>query len=90
MTKPEDFYVDALKSLRYLDTVLPAGSHMSLFGVADGRVLYDNMATRIHPVGQTFQDVTYAAFYDYLNCLETSVRFTLPTTTHPHSLAGVG
>ena len=30
------------------------------------------MHDRIHPIGSTNQDVTYATFYDYLNCLELS------------------
>ena len=35
--------------------------------LVDGRVLFDTMGSRLHPVG-----VTYADVYDYLNCLNTS------------------
>jgi len=41
-------------------------------GLADGRVLYEAMHDRIHPLGSTRDDVTYEDLYNYLNCLEIS------------------
>ena len=42
---------------------LPTGSHVILMGLADGRVLYESLHARIHPVGQLRGDVTYADVY---------------------------
>jgi len=69
MTTPDEFYQNVLVALNYLDTILPLGSHVSLYGLVDGRVLWDAMWDRIHPIGSTNNDVTYANVYDYLNCL---------------------
>jgi len=63
MTTPEQFETNVLASLSYLDTVLPAGSHVVFVGLVDGRVLWDVMHNRTHPIG-----CTYAELYDYLNC----------------------
>ena len=46
------------------------GSHVFLVALADGRVLYDNLKNRIHPIGSLKNDVTYSHFYDYFNCLQ--------------------
>ncbi|KAK3596643.1 hypothetical protein CHS0354_006193 [Potamilus streckersoni] len=43
-----------------------------LVGLADGRLLYEGLSNRTHPVGSLRNDVTYAEFYDYFNCLEIS------------------
>jgi acyloxyacyl hydrolase len=67
MTTPEEFHDNIVLSLEYLDTVLPAGSHVVFLGLANGLVLWDNMWNRTHPIG-----ITYQTFYDYLNCLEIS------------------
>lgn len=73
MTTPAEMYTNTMKTLRYLDASrIPKGSHLFLTGLADGRVLYEGLANRIHPIGSARNDVTYAQFYDYLNCLETS------------------
>ncbi len=32
---------------------LPTGSHVILMGLADGRVLYESLHTRIHPIGRS-------------------------------------
>jgi len=37
------------------------------FGVADGRILYNTLHNRTHPIGYSYEVV-----YDYLNCLEIS------------------
>jgi acyloxyacyl hydrolase len=56
--------------MRLLDTVdqnVPAGSHMVIFGIGDGGILYDNLHADTHPL-----NVTYATVYDFLNCLKIS------------------
>ncbi|CAG2203667.1 AOAH [Mytilus edulis] len=72
MTKPEQMKNNSLTTLKYLDQTLPKGSHVFLTALADGRVLYDSLHTRIHPIGSLRNDVTYANFYDYFNCLQVS------------------
>ncbi len=32
------------------DTILPSGSDVVLMGLADGRIVYEALATRIHPI----------------------------------------
>ncbi len=41
-----DFDVHAFQ-----DTILPSGSDVVLMGLADGRILYEALANRIHPIG---------------------------------------
>ncbi len=67
MTTVPEFTANTIESLNYLDTVLPAGSHVIMGGLVDGRVLFNSMATKMHPIG-----ATYPGLYDYLNCLDTS------------------
>jgi len=67
MTTPTEFYDNIVKILKFLDTVVPAGSHLVTVGLADGRVLYETLHDRIHPLGVTYPDV-----YSYLNCLNVS------------------
>ncbi|EFA78313.1 acyloxyacyl hydrolase [Heterostelium album PN500] len=67
MTTTEEFEANTLKSLNYLDSVLPMGSHVVFVGLADGRVLWDSLWNRTHPIGATYEQV-----YDFLNCLELS------------------
>jgi len=64
MTTPAEFYTNILKLLNYLDTVLPAGSHVVSVGLGNGSLLYDLLHDQLHPIGVTYTDV-----YDYLNCL---------------------
>jgi len=64
MTKPDVFREKILEIWNHLDTVLPTGSHMIIWGVADGRILYDTLKDKIEPLGLSYPD-----FYDYLNCL---------------------
>lgn len=72
MTTDSEMFDNTMGTLTYLDTVLPAGSSVVLVGLVDGRILYDSMATRIHPIGRLHQDVTYADVYSFLNCLQIS------------------
>lgn len=67
MTKVDEFRNNTLKTLTYLDSILPKGSHVVFIGLADGLVLYDVLHNRTHPIG-----VTYEVVYDYLNCLDIS------------------
>lgn len=36
MTPPDEFYRNVVAAMDYLDTVLPAGSHVFLTGLANG------------------------------------------------------
>jgi len=65
MTTPEEFRKNIMGLLDYLNTVLPAGSHIVVSGLGDGRVLYDSMWNLTHPIG----GFTYSTLYDFLNCL---------------------
>lgn len=75
MTKPYEMFANTLDTLRKVDAIVPRGSHVLLMGLVDGRVLYDNLHNRIHPIGLTRNDVNYAQFYDYMNCLYVSPCF---------------
>eukprot|EP00163_Fabomonas_tropica_P027048 TRINITY_DN5119_c0_g2_i2.p1 TRINITY_DN5119_c0_g2~~TRINITY_DN5119_c0_g2_i2.p1 ORF type:complete len:437 (-),score=122.48 TRINITY_DN5119_c0_g2_i2:169-1479(-) len=66
-TTPAQFKTNILASLTALDQILPPNSHVILVGLADGRVLWDSLHDRLHPLG-----VKYPAVYDFLNCLEIS------------------
>ena len=66
-TTVAEFEANILKTLSILDTNLPNGSHIVFVGLVDGRVLWDNMHNRTHPIG-----TTYECFYNYLNCLHIS------------------
>ncbi len=35
----------------FQNTILPSGSDVVLMGLADGRILYEALATRIYPIG---------------------------------------
>lgn len=73
MTTPADMYNNTMRTLRFLDTQrLPKGSKVIMTGLADGRILYEGLADRIHPIGTPRNDVTYAQLYTYLNCMNAS------------------
>eukprot|EP00919_Chromeraceae_sp_WS-2016_P064663 GHVR01153159.1.p1 GENE.GHVR01153159.1~~GHVR01153159.1.p1 ORF type:complete len:105 (-),score=3.74 GHVR01153159.1:1615-1929(-) len=67
MRKPADFKVNILKLLNYLDQKVPANSHLMIFGLGDGDLLYKNLHNETHPL-----NVTYSTVYDFLNCLKIS------------------
>jgi len=75
MTTPEEFYANQLKILQYLDDTVPKGSVVLAIGLIDGRILYETMHNRIHPLGAWRKDVTYTAFYDFFNCVYISPCF---------------
>lgn len=70
MTKPEVFYNSIIRSMEYLDTRLPFGSHVLLTGLANGSYLYGLLSDRIHPLGRLRNDIKYSDFYTYLTCLQ--------------------
>ncbi|XP_037366196.1 acyloxyacyl hydrolase [Talpa occidentalis] len=72
MTTPEKFYSKVMQTLKYLNAHLPNGSHVILYGLPDGRFLWNNLHNRYHPLGQLNKDVTYADFYSFLSCLQVS------------------
>ena len=69
---PDQYHDNVMATVLDLDANVPAGTKMVLVGLVDGRILYESMHDRIHPLGSTNQDITYGQFYDYLNCLEVS------------------
>ncbi|XP_022438981.1 acyloxyacyl hydrolase isoform X3 [Delphinapterus leucas] len=72
MTTPEKLYSKVMETLQYLDSHLPNGSHVILYGLPDGTFLWDNLHSRYHPLGQLNKDVTYAHLYSFLSCLQVS------------------
>ncbi|XP_021554963.1 acyloxyacyl hydrolase isoform X1 [Neomonachus schauinslandi] len=72
MTTPEKLYSSIMRTLKYLNSHLPNGSHVILYGLPDGTFLWDNLHNRYYPLGQLNKDVTYAHFYSFLNCLQVS------------------
>ena len=70
MTKPDVFYNNIVKTLEYLDTKLPNGSHVFLTGLANGSILFDSVGERIYPLGRVRNDIKYADMYTYLSCLQ--------------------
>lgn len=75
MTKVEDYYNKMSELLSYLNDRLSRGSVVMASGLADGRLLYDILHDRVHPIGSTRKDVTYSQLYDFLNCLQISPCF---------------
>lgn len=67
MTSPETFRTKITELWDKLDTIVPAGSHMMVTGVIDGKILYNCLKDKTEPIG-----ITYPAFYNFLNCMDTS------------------
>eukprot|EP00762_Andalucia_godoyi_P007624 ANDGO_00840.mRNA.1 hypothetical protein DICPUDRAFT_153563 len=67
MTQPDEFESDLLTALQWLDTQLPANSWVTFVGLVDGRILWNQMHARTHPIGVEYQTV-----YEYLSCLHIS------------------
>lgn len=67
MTTPDKFEYNILRLLDWLDSTVPAGSHLWIYGLADGDILYENLHNLTHPL-----EVTYATVYNFLNCLKIS------------------
>lgn len=75
LTTPDEMHKNILETLQGLDKRLPNGSHVIVSGLVDGRILYDSLHKRIHPIGSLRKDVTYEQFYDFMNCLQVSPCF---------------
>lgn len=69
MTTVAQMKDNLLDTLQWLDDKLPNGSHVMLGGLADGRILYESLHDRIHPIGKLRNDVRYRDVYDWFNCL---------------------
>lgn len=67
MTTVQKFKENVLKLLNWVDSTVPKGSHVWIYGLADGDILYENLHNLTHPL-----EVTYATVYDFLNCLRIS------------------
>ena len=59
MTTEEEFRKYTTKTLEQLDATLPEGSYVVHTGLADGRVLWDMMHDRLHPLGEYGKDITF-------------------------------
>ncbi|KAM3822120.1 acyloxyacyl hydrolase [Vipera latastei] len=70
MTQPKQMRSSVVKTLFYLDSHLPKGSHVILIGLVNGSFMWDAMHRRYHPLGQLNKDVTYEQFYSFLSCLQ--------------------
>lgn len=70
MTTPEQFYSKVMETLEFLNSHLPNGSHVILYGLPDGTFLWDYLHDKYHPLGQLNKDVTYDQFYSFLSCLQ--------------------
>lgn len=75
MTTPTEFYENNLRTFQYVDSKVAPGSVLIAYGLVDGRILYNTLHNRIHPLGSLHNDVTYSQVYDYLNCLDISPCF---------------
>ena len=58
--------------LSFLDSKLPADSHVLFMGMAKGSLLFKTLNGLQHPLGYFRQDVKYNQLYDFFNCLEIS------------------
>lgn len=70
LIKPATFKENVLKTLNYLDDVLPLKSQVVLIGLVNGSFIYPAMAKHLHPIGQLNKDVTYADVYEWFNCMK--------------------
>lgn len=72
MTTLKEMHENVVKTMQYLDTKLPAGSHVLLTGLANGSMLYDLVGNRVYPLGRVKGDVLYSDMYTYLSCMQVS------------------
>lgn len=63
MTTPEQYTTRLVNGLIALDKISPANSKLLLIGLVDGRILWNQMHNRTHPLG-----VTYEELYAFLSC----------------------
>ncbi|XP_020820051.1 acyloxyacyl hydrolase isoform X1 [Phascolarctos cinereus] len=70
MTTPQDMQAHVMETLTFLNLHLPPGSYVVLYGLADGRFLWDQLHDRYHPLGQLNRDITYEQLYAFLSCVQ--------------------
>ncbi|XP_059164446.1 acyloxyacyl hydrolase-like [Physella acuta] len=70
MTSPEEMYNNTMATLDLLGQTLPNNSHVILVSLLDGGVIYDIMATRVHPATTYWGTFTYGDLYQYYECLQ--------------------
>ncbi|XP_028645112.1 acyloxyacyl hydrolase isoform X1 [Grammomys surdaster] len=70
MTTPEQMYANVMQTLKHLNSHLPNGSHVILYGLPDGTFLWDSLHNQYHPLGQLNKDVTYAQVFSFLSCIQ--------------------
>jgi len=51
------------------DETIPAGSHVLLVGLADGRFLWEGLHDKYYPLGTLNKDIDYPQVYQFLTCL---------------------
>ena len=64
-TTPDIFRAKIVEILDNLDTIVPTGSHLVIFGLVNGSLIFNTVTGRTHPSG-----VTYDQYYDWSNCIE--------------------
>lgn len=62
MTNPEEYRQQILDGLEALNNKIPAGSKVVLIGLVDGRILWNTMHDKPHPLG-----LTYGELYEFLH-----------------------
>lgn len=62
MTTPEEYRQQILEGLDLLDQKIPANSKVVMLGLVDGRILWNVLHDRIHPLG-----ITYGELYEFLH-----------------------
>ncbi len=60
MTTTDQFYDNTMIWLTRLAQTLPPESHVVLVGLIDGGVLYNALASRLHPLGSLNGDLRYS------------------------------
>ena len=63
MTTPETYRQQLLQGLQELDAIAPPNSKVVLMGLVDGRILWDSLYNRRHPLGSTYEQ-----FWNFLTC----------------------
>ncbi|GAB6019995.1 hypothetical protein CHUAL_002745 [Chamberlinius hualienensis] len=87
MTTPQYFHDSVIETLDYLETRLPAKSHVFLTGLVNGTFLYSILKGRFHPIGELNSDVTYDNIYNYFSCMQTVCPAWTNTNTTEQNIA---
>lgn len=77
MTSPDDFAQTLNQILTYLDTKLPAGSHVVILGIPEIDI-YEQLSNQTHISGASFAD-----FYNYEICAGTKSNIYCPNLLNP-------